>query len=93
MKIIVYSSHVIRVRMSQDAQFDDLSYAVIANPISSVNYSVKEESDQVVLSTDSVTLLIKKKPVRLQFLTKDGKVINEDEAGHLVRHGLVRKKQ
>lgn len=79
MKISVYSPHVIRVRMSQDGQFDDLSYAVIANPISSVNYSVKEESDQVVLSTDSVTLLIKKKPVRLQFLTKDGKVINEDE--------------
>lgn len=77
-KVTVYTSNIIRIRITKEEDFDDFTYAVVMDP-QDVPFKVKEESEKIILSTDAVDLHIQKEPVRFRFTTRDGKVINEDD--------------
>jgi len=77
-EVIVYGPGIVRVRICKQIFDSEFSYAVIAEP-QECEVSVKDESSQVVLATDSLIVNIAKDPVRFTFLTKDGQLLNEDD--------------
>ncbi|HEY0741253.1 MAG TPA: glycoside hydrolase family 31 protein [Chryseosolibacter sp.] len=77
-RVLVYSNNTIRVSLSQHAELEDFSYAVVAQPGAST-LEVSETSDQLVLTTENFQTIIHKDPFRISFLTYDGSVINEDD--------------
>lgn len=79
-RVIVYSSVIIRIQISDSDIFDDLSYAVVATP-SSVDFEVSENANSVYLQTGKLKLEIKKDPVRFVFYNHRGKLLNQDYPG------------
>ncbi len=79
LRAVVYSPTIVRVRIAKEGRWDDHSFAVIANPQNGVKFTTKENTESLTLSTDALDMIITKNPVRVRFLTKQGKVINEDE--------------
>ncbi|MEO5673046.1 MAG: glycoside hydrolase family 31 protein [Chitinophagales bacterium] len=80
LKAVVYSSSVIKINVTRNAVFDDFSYAVVATPDESVRFSVQDGVQHISIITDSLQLIIQKKPVRITLLNKSGKTVNEDDA-------------
>lgn len=78
LRVIVYSPNVIRLRNSVDNTWDDVSYAVVSQPMKTA-FKVDEQPSKIVVSTDSMTLEVTRKPVRVRLLNKKGAVVNEDE--------------
>jgi len=78
LRLVVYSPTIVRVRIAKEGRFDDHSFAVIATPQPAA-FTISETADALTLNTDSLTVRITKSPVRLQFLTKQGKLINQDD--------------
>lgn len=79
-RVTVYSANVIRVRMDKKQLEPDFSYAVIASP-EKVNIGLAQDQNAATIITDSLKLVIGKKPLSFSFQTLEGKVINEDEQG------------
>ena len=79
-QVTVYSPSVIRVRMDRQQLGRDFSYAVIAQP-EKIKATITQTGDNVSIVTDSVKLVIGKKPFHTTFYTLDNKVISEDETG------------
>lgn len=78
-RIQVYTPHTIRVTVTLAASFEDFSYAVISSP-EPAEFHLTEEHDQLKIATAAMTVVIRKNPVRLAFISIDGRVINEDDA-------------
>lgn len=74
----VYGDAIVRIRIYKN-EAPDFSYAVTNAP-AKVKWEVKEESNQLVLRTDSVSLVIQKKPLRVRFYDKKMNILNEDDA-------------
>ncbi|MDT3403675.1 glycoside hydrolase family 31 protein [Mucilaginibacter terrae] len=79
-EVTVYSPSVIRVRMDKQPLQPDFSYAVIAKP-QQTKATINQDNNQLSIITDSLKLVISKKPYAVAFYTPDGKVISEDEKG------------
>jgi alpha-glucosidase len=79
-RVLVYSNNIVRVSLSRTGDFEDFSYAVIAEPDAS-SLEVSESNDQLVLTTENFQTIIHKNPLRFSFLTNEGVVINEDDKG------------
>ncbi len=80
MKALVYSANVIKIDVTQHPSFDDFSYAVVATPDASTKFSLTEEKEKITLTTDSLKLVIMKKPVRISIYDLKGRLINGDDA-------------
>lgn len=78
--IQVYSASIIRVRISRQPFPADFSYAVIAQPAATTLKPVETSSD-ISVSTDSIKVIILKKPFAISFYTSDGQLLNQDEPG------------
>jgi alpha-glucosidase len=79
-QVTVYSPSVIRVRMDKQQLGKDFSYAVIAQP-EKTKATITQTGSDITIVTDSVKLVISKKPFHTAFYTLDNKVISEDETG------------
>ena len=77
-ELSVYSPTVVRVRAAQGQFADDFSFAVIQNPQGTFT-SVNDQGDELRLSTGELDVVVKKHPLRLQFLNKNGQVISADD--------------
>jgi alpha-glucosidase len=75
-----YSPTVIRVRITRSEPKDDLSYAVIQQPVSHFR-ELRDNGDSVKLTTDSLQLIIHKNPLRIIVKNARGVVISEDQPG------------
>ena len=80
-RIQVYSPSIIRVRMANRPLGDDFSYAVIADPAGTLLPEPVQTDSEIRLQTDSLRLVIGKKPFGIRFYTPDGRLINGDEPG------------
>lgn len=78
----VYSSNVVRVRVSKEKQFRNFSYALVSNDIPVYdNAKISETGNSIIISTNALNVEIKKSPeLSFVFTNKEGNVINEDEA-------------
>jgi len=78
-RIQFYNTNVARITASLADQFEDFSYSIVAAP--SHSPEIRETSDFLEVQTDQLIVRVSKNPVRFQFLNKQGKLINEDDAG------------
>jgi alpha-glucosidase len=79
-RVQLYSPTIVRVRISNQPFRDDFSYAVVASPAGASIKPVQTAED-IRFSTDSLKVVIGKKPFSIRFYTPDDKVISEDEPG------------
>ncbi|HUM47986.1 MAG TPA: glycoside hydrolase family 31 protein, partial [Chitinophagales bacterium] len=79
LKAAVYSASVIKIDITRNSSFDDFSYAVSALPDGEVKFTVTDEKEKITLSTDSLVLVISKKPVRVSLYNKDMQLVNGDD--------------
>lgn len=79
-RIWSYSTHTIRINITNKKRFDEVSYAVVAQPQKDI-FTYKEKANEYSISTEEIGLTINKELFRLGFHTSSGKVINEDEPG------------
>ncbi len=79
-EVAVYSPSVIRVRLDKQPLAPDFSFAVFAKP-QQTKATINQDDNQVSITTDSLKLVITKKPFTTTFYTPDGRVISQDEKG------------
>ncbi|WP_428329880.1 glycoside hydrolase family 31 protein [Mucilaginibacter sp.] len=78
--ITVYTPSVIRVRIDNKPFQPDFSYAVVGKVMPS-KVSISQNDNTIDVLTDSLRMVIHKKPFSVAFYTTGGKLINEDETG------------
>jgi alpha-glucosidase len=78
LSLSAYTPDIIRVRAARGPLSPDFSYSVIRRSESNFR-QVREQEDLIILSTDALEVVVNKKPLRLQFYTLDGKLLNKDE--------------
>ncbi len=81
LRIWFYTPTVVRVTASKEAAFYDFSFATIGKPEPATKVIAKDEPNSLTLSSDSLVCVITKKPLKIKFLNKEGKTINEDDFG------------
>jgi len=79
-KVVVYSDTIMRVQISDDDSFDELSYAVVAKP-ARVRFKVSKGSRSLFIQTGQLKVEITKNPVRFIFYNHHGALLNEDYPG------------
>lgn len=77
--ILFYRANVVRVHQYSDYQ-DVNPYSVIRSPLKS-EFTVEENDDSLLVIGKEIDVVLNKSPLTFTFLTKDGKVINQDDAG------------
>ncbi|RJE74325.1 glycoside hydrolase family 31 protein [Reichenbachiella sp. MSK19-1] len=77
-EVQVYSASTIRVRITQNDEFNELKYSVVSKAQPSL-HQIKEETDTITVSTSLISLEISKAPLRFRFLDRKGNVLNEDD--------------
>ena len=78
-EVTFYSSAIVRVH--QVGQTPDVNpYSVIQKP-QEVQFTIEEHEGSLIISSDSIDVLIHKRPITFTFLDKQGRIINEDDAG------------
>ncbi len=79
LRITPVSDHIIRVQATNFDFDEDFSYAVVLEPQpSTMNWS--ENRGFFELTTAAIRVVISQNPVRLSFYSKDGLLLNEDDA-------------
>jgi alpha-glucosidase len=78
-KVIVYNSSVFRIRLAQNNGFDNITYGAIAEPVKNTKFTIQDTEKSITISTDSITLIIQKSPVRYSFFNKKNQLLNEDD--------------
>lgn len=76
-QLLCYSPEIIRVRMTRDAFKADFSYAV-TQPLTGKFNSFRDSKDSLTLLTDSLRIIIIKRPIRIKFQNLNGVIISED---------------
>ena len=74
-----YSSSIVRIHQVGSSR-DENPYSVVANP-EKIQFTIEEHEESLIISTDSLDVLVRKNAISFTFLNKDGKIINEDDAG------------
>ena len=78
-KVTLYSEEIFRIHISLEGEFDRKSYAVVLDP-QPVDFHLEQTNGSYILGTSKAVLKIDTNPVRFTLLTRDGKVINEDDS-------------
>lgn len=78
-RVLVYNDHIVRISVTREDRFEDLSYAVIASPTSQ-SHSATEHPDHIEIRTNAVILTVTKDPVRFSLKNIHHQMINEDDA-------------
>ena len=79
-EVTVYSPSIIRVRLDKHLLDTDFSFAVVNAP-EKTKTAITESEGNITIVTDSLKLVISKRPFHTAFYTPDGILISEDEAG------------
>lgn len=77
-QISCYGDSIIRLNITNHTEFEDFSYAVIAQP-AKIQWQVIDSAASLIIKTTTLQLVVTKSPVRFSFQTLQGKVINEDD--------------
>lgn len=78
--LVVYSPNIIRVRIDKKPLQADFSYAVVARPVKTAA-TFRNEEKELTITTDSLKVVIGKKPFSISFYNKTNQLISQDEPG------------
>ncbi|MEK9136007.1 MAG: TIM-barrel domain-containing protein [Bacteroidota bacterium] len=71
---------LVRIRLAPGGKFaPDMSWAVVKTNWQKARVDVKESNEAIVVTTDEMSLVIAKKPLRIRFIDRAGSILNEDE--------------
>ncbi len=79
-RIIAFSPTVIRIRITRKEPVTDYSFAVVRTPESILKIT-SDHADSIMLSSDSLQIVIYRKPFRVAFKKPDGALISEEQPG------------
>src|ERR1051326_3907329 len=80
-RLAILSDSIVRVRATQANDFGpDFSYAVAKTQWPKVSVTVRD-GKTIVICSRKLVVTITKSPLRIEFATPDGRVLNADEAG------------
>jgi alpha-glucosidase len=79
-EITVYSPSVIRIKIDKQPLKDITSYAVVAEQMKT-KLTSENTDNSLTIVTDSLKLIIQKKPFSLSFYNNQNQLISEDETG------------
>ncbi len=79
-RIIAFSPTVIRIRITRKEPVTDYSFAVVRTPESMLKIT-SDHADSIILSSDSLRIVIYRKPFRVAFKKPDGALISEEQPG------------
>ncbi|WP_462250641.1 glycoside hydrolase family 31 protein [Ekhidna sp.] len=79
-RIIFYNERTIRIHQV-NGEVDENPYSVIQQPNESVNYSIEEHDESLVITSEHIDVVVNKETILFTFLDKDGKVLNQDDPG------------
>jgi alpha-glucosidase len=80
LRINFYNDHIVRITFSREAEFDDQSYSVVAQP-ASVKFECVDDGKAIRLAGPFFHIVLSRKDCSIRMETPEGKVINEDEPG------------
>ncbi len=83
-KIALYSPGIARIHITKQNSFNDFSYAVIASA-KDQSFEIEDSTHSLLLKTNSLQLLISKKPFHIAFKNSSGEVLNEDDPAFGIR--------
>ena len=78
--VAVYSPSIIRVRLDKKPLGRDFSYAVISTP-QKTKTTITQSDESIIITTDSLKVIVYKSPFRIAYYTPGGELINQDEPG------------
>lgn len=76
--IRILTSDTVKFSLLNKGDTESNSVAIAKTDWAAPKFKVKEDNNKIVITTDSLTVDIKKSPFGVKYLDKDGKVINED---------------
>lgn len=77
-RVSFYTDAIVRINITRSENFDDFSYAVVAQP-SLKNLTIIDTNDTLIIKTKSIIVSIQKNPVRFAFADLNNQIINEDD--------------
>ncbi len=77
-EVSIYKSSLVRVRVTREAEFEAASYAVIAEA-EHEQFHLEESKEELILTTDALTLTLQRSPLRFRFSSPEGKPLSEDD--------------
>jgi alpha-glucosidase len=80
LKLTAYSKNIVRVQISESDLFDELSYAVVAEP-GQVDVDITENDASIIIETKGLRLDLERDPVRVSFYNQSGQLLNQDYPG------------
>ncbi len=81
-----FDSGLWQVQIQKVEQLVEFSYAVILDG-RNTDYEIQETPNELFIEDELIKIKINKSPLRIEFQTKDGKVINADDEG--LGHGQI----
>ncbi|MFA5805581.1 MAG: glycoside hydrolase family 31 protein [Melioribacteraceae bacterium] len=80
LKIYIVDQNIIRLRYTNQKEFSKApSYAVVYQQPEKIKFDFKEEKEKFILTTNELTVHIKKNPCRISIYDKQMNLINSDE--------------
>ncbi|MEQ9404821.1 MAG: glycoside hydrolase family 31 protein [Cyclobacteriaceae bacterium] len=77
--IIFYSPSIVRVHQF-NGNIDQNPYSVVQSP-TDTSFTIEDNETNLLIVSEKLDVAINKAPILITFLSKDGKVINQDEKG------------
>ncbi len=75
----ILAPDLVRIRFTPTGDFPpDMSWAVVKNAWPTTRVHISETTDRVTATTDELSLIINKKPLRIKFADSAGNTVNED---------------
>jgi alpha-glucosidase len=80
LRVLIYSSSIVKISFTRDGGFDDFSYAVCEKP-QPVEFAVNEDNNHLRITTSRLQVVVSKGAISIRFESLSGEIINEDETG------------
>jgi alpha-glucosidase len=79
-QVLVLAPDLVRIRVAKDGAFGpDQSWAVVKSIWKSVHIEVHDSKDELRLTTSAMVIVVQKRPIRLSFFDRDGRLLNKDD--------------
>jgi alpha-glucosidase len=76
----VITASVVKIHVTRSDRFDTLSYAVVGKPLA-IRPAIKTNDEAISISTDSLQVLVERKPLAVRVFDRNGAVLVEDDPG------------
>jgi len=87
-RVTVERAGIIRVRLAPQGKFRrDHSWSVIPDACTTPAFTLKQTDDQVILTTDAISVVIQQDPCRISFADTEGRVLCGDNAAGMTWDG------